>query len=242
MVATSSERHRVDKILENSDYIGRIYLRDNCLKVIDCLITITILFFAMLFIKPVLSLIVLIAYPIYFALELGLEKIITLGKTNHETATANFKGIIDNNFNNVKSIKLLNSIEFENERFDDVANEYLKAKDENLEMVHNRFSLINIEKIQFSLVDSFKLLDIEIEEKDGVERFAIRGIVAETYDLPDNDVCTIKYKVSEDAVPGDVINVILQVPAYQLGLDESGNDVYSVNEDVVLNNITFTVE
>lgn len=80
------------------------------------------------------------------------------------------------------------------------------------------------------------------EEKDGVERFAIRGIVAETYDLPDNDVCTIKYKVSEDSVPGDVINVILQVPAYQLGLDESGNDVYSVNEDVVLNNITFTVE
>lgn len=121
-------KKKVDKILENSDYIGRIYLRDNCLKVIDCLITITILFFAMLFIKPVLSLIVLIAYPIYFALELGLEKIITLGKTNHETATANFKGIIDNNFNNVKSIKLLNSIAFENERFDDVANEYLKAK------------------------------------------------------------------------------------------------------------------
>ena len=28
----------------------------------------------------------------------------------------------------MKSIKLLNSIEFENERFDDVANEYLKAK------------------------------------------------------------------------------------------------------------------
>ena len=80
------------------------------------------------------------------------------------------------------------------------------------------------------------------DAKDGVEKVAIRGVVAETYDLPDNDICTITYKVSEDAASGDVINVILQVPSYQLGLDESGNDVYSVNEDIILNNITFTVE
>lgn len=80
------------------------------------------------------------------------------------------------------------------------------------------------------------------DNKDGNEKVAIRGVVAETYDLPDNDICTITYKVSEDAASGDVINVILQVPSYQLGLDESGNDVYSVNEDIILNNITFTVE
>ncbi len=43
--------------------------------------------------------------------------------------------------------------------------EYLKAKEENIEIVHNHFSLINIEKIQFSLVDSFKLLGMDTEVK-----------------------------------------------------------------------------
>ncbi len=85
------------------------------------------------------------------------------------------------------------------------------------------------------------MMAANFEEKDGISRVAIRGIVAETYDLPDNDICTVTYKVSEEAVTGDVINVILQVPSYQLGLDESGNDVYSVNDEIILNNITLTV-
>lgn len=86
------------------------------------------------------------------------------------------------------------------------------------------------------------MMAANFKEEDGVERVAIRGISAQTFDLPDNDVCTITYKVSEEAVTGDVINIVLQVPSYQLGLDESGNDVYSVNEELTLNNITLTVE
>ena len=71
---------------------------------------------------------------------------------------------------------------------------------------------------------------------------AIRGIVAETYDLPENDICTITYKVSEDAVSGDVINLVLQVPTYQLGVDKSGNEVYDVEKQVETKNLVLTVE
>ena len=35
--------------------------------------------------------------------------------------------------------------------------EYLEAKKENPEVIHNHFSVINIKKLQFSLIDSFKL-------------------------------------------------------------------------------------
>lgn len=41
--------------------------------------------------------------------------------------------------------------------------EYIEAKNENPEIVNIYFSLINIEKIQFSLVDSFKLFGMDIE-------------------------------------------------------------------------------
>ncbi len=80
------------------------------------------------------------------------------------------------------------------------------------------------------------------QDDDAEGRLAIRGIAAETVKLEDADICTVTYTVSEDAVSGDVINLMLQVPSYQIGLDESGNDVLDVEASVVLNNLVLRVE
>ena len=67
------------------------------------------------------------------------------------------------------------------------------------------------------------------ESKAGEEYVIVRGMVAATYDVTDDDICNITYKVSDDVPTGTKINLTLQAPTYQLGLDESGNDVYNVD-------------
>ena len=53
--------------------------------------------------------------------------------------------------------------------------EYLEAKKENPEVIHNHFSVINIKKLQFSLIDSFKLFEMDIEASE-IMKFA-KGIL-----------------------------------------------------------------
>lgn len=67
------------------------------------------------------------------------------------------------------------SLTLDGKQYIKLFDEYLKAKDKNIEIVHNHFSLINIEKIQFSLVDSFKLFGIDIEATE-VMKF-VKGIL-----------------------------------------------------------------
>lgn len=76
--------------------------------------------------------------------------------------------------------------------------------------------------------DSDVILAANKEEMNGEVYAVVRGMVASTYDILDDDVCEIIYKVRDDASSGTKINLTLQVPVYQLGLDETGNDVYSV--------------
>lgn len=72
------------------------------------------------------------------------------------------------------------------------------------------------------------ILAANSEEKNDEEYVAVTGMVATTYDVLDDDICNITYKVKEDALPGTKINLTVQVPTYQLGTDESGNDFYNV--------------
>ena len=67
------------------------------------------------------------------------------------------------------------------------------------------------------------------ETKADEEYVVVRGMVAATYDVTDDDICNITYKVGDDVPSGTKINLTLQVPTYQLGLDESGNDIYDVD-------------
>lgn len=67
------------------------------------------------------------------------------------------------------------------------------------------------------------------EEKAGEEYVILRGMVAATYDVADDDMCVITYKVKDDVPAGTKISLTLQVPTYQLGFDESGNDIYNVD-------------
>lgn len=73
------------------------------------------------------------------------------------------------------------------------------------------------------------ILAANCEEKAGEEYVILRGMVAATYDVTDDDMCVITYKVKEDVPAGTKISLTLQVPTYQLGLDESGNDIYNVD-------------
>ncbi len=70
---------------------------------------------------------------------------------------------------------------------------------------------------------------------------AVRGIVATAFDIDDKNVCTIVYKVPENAKTGDTFEIKVECPVYQLAVDSSGNDVYDVNETVVTNSLTLTV-
>ncbi len=79
-------------------------------------------------------------------------------------------------------------------------------------------------------------------EESSEGKLAIQGYVAETVNLEDADICTVTYTVSEQAEAGDIINVMLQVPSYQLGIDESGNDVIDVEAILTLNNLVLAVE
>ncbi len=67
------------------------------------------------------------------------------------------------------------------------------------------------------------------EEKADEEYVILRGMVAATYDVADDDMCVITYKVKDDVPAGTKISLTLQVPTYQLGFDESGNDIYNVD-------------
>ncbi len=75
-----------------------------------------------------------------------------------------------------------------------------------------------------------KLILAANQEKKGAEEYVIvRGIVASTYDVLDDDICEITYIVSQDAPAGTKINLTASVPVYQIGADKSGNDVLSVS-------------
>jgi len=116
------------KILENSDDIANVFLRRNFLKFYETSIAVVIMFFAMLIIEPILSLFVLIGLPIYYVVDKGLEIIIqkTCEKNNNAIKKVNY--IIETDFKNIKSIKLMNSAEFEKANLDEALEEYQKAK------------------------------------------------------------------------------------------------------------------
>ncbi len=72
------------------------------------------------------------------------------------------------------------------------------------------------------------ILAANSKEEDGEEYVIVRGMSASTYDVADEDMCVITYKVKDDVAAGTKISLTLQVPTYQLGVDESGNDIYNV--------------
>ena len=66
-------------------------------------------------------------------------------------------------------------------------------------------------------------------EEAGEEYVIVRGMSAATYDIADEDMCVITYKVKDDVAAGTKISLTLQAPTYQLGFDESGDDIYNVD-------------
>lgn len=79
-------------------------------------------------------------------------------------------------------------------------------------------------------------------EYESTECVVVRGMVATTCDLTDDNICVVTYTVPEDAKSGDELPITLQVPLYQLGTDDSGSDVYSVSANVIIENLTLIVE
>ncbi len=90
--------------------------------------------------------------------------------------------------------------------------------------------------------DTGLILAANFIEEESINYVAVRGIVSSTTDLLSNNVCKIVYKVSDSVVSGDKISVIAQIPAYQLGTDESGDEVYSVTDSLRISNLVLTVK
>lgn len=91
-------------------------------------------------------------------------------------------------------------------------------------------------------LDSSLILAANYMTEEDPAYVALRGIVASTCNIADNDVYSFEYKVSDDAVSGDKISVVAQIPMYQVGTDETGNEVYAVNEYIEINNLVLTVK
>lgn len=85
-----------------------------------------------------------------------------------------------------------------------------------------------LQYVEVKTIPSQLILAANKEAKGAEEYVIVRGIVAATYDVLDDDICEITYKVSEDAAKGTKINLTTRTPVYQVGMDESGNDVLSV--------------
>ena len=79
-------------------------------------------------------------------------------------------------------------------------------------------------------------------ESEDTECVAVQGMVARTCDLLDDNICVISYKVSDDVKTGDKLVLTVRVPSYSVGTDESGNDTYSVGEDVITETLTLIAE
>ena len=90
--------------------------------------------------------------------------------------------------------------------------------------------------------DQSLILAANLMDDETGEYVAVRGIVASTTDIMDDDIYSIEYKVADDVESGAKLCVNIQVPAYQLGIDERGDEVYSVTEDVQINNLVLTVK
>ena len=86
--------------------------------------------------------------------------------------------------------------------------------------------------VEVTTIPSQLILAANGEITDEEEFVTVRGMVAATYDVLDDDICEIKYIVKEDVPAGTKINLTLQVPTYKLGLDASGNDIYSVDPEL----------
>lgn len=99
-----------------------------------------------------------------------------------------------------------------------------------------------LEYITSETVSSELILASNQEEADGIKRVVVRGMVAATYDILDDNICTVTYKVSEKAPSGTKLNLTVQSPMYQVGLDESGNDVYSVSDKIEFNGLVLEVQ
>ncbi len=96
--------------------------------------------------------------------------------------------------------------------------------------------------------DSSKTLHSELivasnsVDYESAECVVVRGMVATTCDLTDDNISVITFTVPEDVKSGDELLISLQVPLYQLGTDEGGSDVYSVSANVITENLTLIVE
>ncbi len=117
----------INNILINSEKIGNQYLRKNFLKMLESTITVVILFFAMLFIKPILSLFVMVALPIYFVVSKATSILINKVKKQNNKCIDNINDIINEDYYNARTIKLLNSVESEKANFDSYMNDFIKS-------------------------------------------------------------------------------------------------------------------
>lgn len=90
-------------------------------------------------------------------------------------------------------------------------------------------------------IEKFQLEANGMTDADGKPYVAIRGIVATCVDILDNDIYTIKYIVSDNAVSGDEIEIKIKCPMFQVAFDENGNDVSNCAQNMEFSALSFTV-
>ena len=121
-------KDKIKNILINSDDIGNKFLRKNFLPFYESMISVIVLFVAMLIIEPILSLFMLVGIPAYFVVSKGLEILIVKATEKNLKSIQKVNEIIERDYNNIRSIKLANSAEFEKAHLDDLLENYQKSK------------------------------------------------------------------------------------------------------------------
>lgn len=114
-------------VIDNSKAIGELYITKNLLSVIEKLLFILVSVIGLMIIKPAFSLIVLAGLPFIFVIEKGLEKLLAHFDAKRKLAENENRETFNKNIARIENIKLLNSIEYETEKYSDVSSKNAMA-------------------------------------------------------------------------------------------------------------------
>lgn len=76
---------------------------------------------------------------------------------------------------------------------------------------------------------------------DGKEGVYIGGMISTALTLSDHDVANITYQIPENAKIGEKYNFNIRCDSFDVSYDESGNEIYSVMEDMALTGVTVVI-
>lgn len=118
----------VNKIIDDSNYIGEVYIGRNWYLFLRNIIYLVAIFISMMIIDPVLGLITYGALPIFYTIVRSYDKYFLRIKNKAEANNTERSRNVSDDLDNVRSIKLRNGIEQEEDKITKLNEKYIKTQ------------------------------------------------------------------------------------------------------------------